>query len=79
LYALTLMARLVTLVKMSVWPSGGALATACIAMIVAAPGRFSTITGCPSGGERPAAIARASRSPGPPGAKGEMIFTALAG
>jgi hypothetical protein len=38
----------VQIVKSSVYPSAGALATASHAMIEPAPGRFSTTNGCPS-------------------------------
>src|SRR5437870_11589946 len=53
----------------SVYPSGGALATAAAPIDPAAPGRLSTTTGCPSSSPRAGASVRAMMSVAPPGAK----------
>src|SRR5690349_17466291 len=59
----------------SVYPSGAAFATASAAMLPPAPGRFSTMTGCPSDFASGSASARATTSGWPPGAKGTTILT----
>jgi hypothetical protein len=48
-------------------------------MVPAAPGLFSTTTGCPSASCSAGATMRAVTSTFPPGAKGTMILTGLAG
>src|SRR2546422_314677 len=63
----------------SVYPSGACLATYSVAMLPPAPGRFSTMTGCPSTGCRRSAIRRASRSFEPPGGSDTMMRTGRAG
>jgi hypothetical protein len=50
-----------------VLPSGGALTTAWIEMLVLAPGLFSMTTGWPSRSASHAAMMRATMSPLPPG------------
>src|SRR3989441_8567850 len=66
-------------VSSTVYPSGACLATYSVAMLPPAPGRFSTMTGCPSTGCRPSAIRRASRSFEPPGGRDTMMRTGRAG
>ena len=56
----------------SVYPSGAALATASLAALPATPGRFSTITGCPSESARRPPTSRAKTSSWLPGAKGTI-------
>src|ERR1700704_1110806 len=61
-------------------PSGGALATAAVATMVPAPGRFSTTTDLPpQRTERRSARMSATTSVGPPAANGTRILTGLAG
>src|SRR5882672_9798759 len=63
----------------SVWPSPCARAASSYPITAPAPGRFSTITGCP----RPFAICSPSRrlvtSAAPPGGKGTMMRTGFEG
>src|SRR5690242_18309160 len=63
----------------SVYPSGADFATASAAMLPPAPARFSTTTGAPSARPRGPAMARATTSGWPPGAKGTTSFTGWAG
>src|ERR1044072_9496209 len=58
---------------MSVLPSGAALATKAVPMVLPAPGRFSTITLRPSCAPSSALIARARMSCTPPAANGTTI------
>jgi hypothetical protein len=53
--------------RMTVWPSGAALATICVPMIVPAPGLLSTTTGCAQASESLSASVRAIGSTAPPG------------
>jgi hypothetical protein len=62
-----------------VWPSGGALATSCMAVTPAPPGLFSTYTLWPSCLVSSAATERATISLVPPGANGTTKRTGLAG
>ncbi len=64
-------------ITMIVAPSGAALFTASAAMRPAAPGRFSTITGCPIVSLSLSATTRAMRSAVPPGANPTRIRTGL--
>src|SRR4051812_38095163 len=59
----------------NVYPSGDALTTACTAMLVPAPGRFSMIIGWPSRSDSHWPINRVMRSADPPGAKPTMMRT----
>ena len=43
---------LVVTATSSVWPSAGARATVSVARLLAAPGRFSTMNGCPRRSDR---------------------------
>ena len=52
-----------------VWPSGAARATSCAAIMVLAPGLFSTSTGTPSASASLGATTRAWMSVVPPAAK----------
>src|SRR5215470_1386604 len=57
-------------------PSGGAFATAAVATMVPAPGRFSITTDWPfQRAERRSARMRATTSVGPPAANGTTSFT----
>ena len=59
-----------------VWPSAGAFATAAVATIVPAPGRFSITTDWPpQRADRRSARMRATTSVGPPAANGTTSFT----
>src|SRR5882672_9248558 len=61
-------------------PSAGALATAAVARMVPAPGRFSTTTDLPpQRADRSSARMRATTSVGPPAANGTRILVAPAG
>jgi hypothetical protein len=53
--------------SISVWPSGALSISWRLAMLVPAPGLFSTITGCPSAADSGCATARAMMSTAPPG------------
>ena len=55
------------------------VATVAAPVLPPAPGRFSTITGCPSVFCRSSEIARANTSARPPAGNGATIFTTLAG
>ena len=57
-----------------VWPSGSALATYSVPMMVPAPGRFSTMTVPPSCLAISCASVREMMSVPPPGAKGTTIL-----
>src|SRR5438094_2316919 len=59
----------------SVWPSGALFATKSAPMLPPAPGLFSTTTGWPSACCSLAAMRRAERSTGPPGAYGTTRWT----
>ncbi len=61
------------------YPSGAALATAFAAMMVPAPGRFSTTKDLPSRCSSFWASMRAMMSVLPPGVKGTTMVTARAG
>src|SRR5687768_13531888 len=63
----------------NVWPSAGARTTSLAPMLPAAPARFSTTTGWPSGACSRSAIRRAKMSVEPPGAKGTTRRTGLFG
>ena len=63
----------------SVYPSGGDLATSVVPIRPPAPGRFSTITGCPRTCVSPGAMARAVMSMFPPGANGTTMRIGLDG
>ncbi len=65
--------------KSSVVPSAAERATASVAMIAFAPGRFSTITGWPSATLMSCAMTRAMTSVGPPAANPTRTFTGLDG
>jgi hypothetical protein len=69
---------MLTLPNSSVFPSF-ACAAALVPTIPPAPPRFSTTTGWPSCAENRSASRRASRSAGPPAAKGTMIRTGRVG
>jgi hypothetical protein len=66
-------------VKKRVWPSGAALATISAAIVVPAPGRFSTITCWPRLFVISAAVVRANVSVAPPGANGTSMRIGLFG
>src|SRR5262245_28517019 len=53
----------------NVYPSGGELTTACTAMLVEAPGRFSMTTGCPRRLVSHGSMMRATVSAPPPAGK----------
>src|SRR5688572_16116853 len=63
----------------NVWPSAGARTTSLAPMLPAAPARFSTTTGWPSGACSRSAIRRAKMSVEPPGANGTTRRTGLFG
>lgn len=64
--------------KKMVWPSCGALATLLAPMVPPAPATFSTTTAlAPSGLRKASAKSRATRSVGPPAAKGTTMVTGL--
>src|SRR4051812_34777255 len=63
----------------SVCPSASARATTSAPTFPPAPGRFSTITGCPSERCNRSPTALASTSASPPGANGATIFTGFDG
>ena len=63
----------------SVYPSGGAFASAVVPMIVLAPARFSTTTGLPPVLVQFCAIVRPSTSTEPPGGKGTMMVIGWSG
>jgi hypothetical protein len=63
----------------SVYPSAGERATASVAMVLPAPGRFSTMTACPRSSPIRSPTARVTRSGVLPGGKPTTIFTGLAG
>src|SRR3954469_12331259 len=63
----------------SVCPSASERATTSAPTFPPAPGRFSTITGCPSARCSRSPTALASTSASPPGANGATIFTAFDG
>ena len=58
----TSMSALLMSARKSVWPSGGAFAASRAAIRPFAPGRFSTMTGCPNASESFVAIWRARMS-----------------
>src|SRR5579885_649334 len=62
---------------MTVWPSGSALMSCSVAILVEAPGTFSTMTGTPRSLEGGCWMARAERSFAPPAANGTMILMGL--
>src|SRR5229473_2063910 len=62
-----------------VYPSGAALATASVPIIVPAPGLFSTMTGCFHLSESACAITRAATSFEAPAVAGTMKWTGLLG
>ena len=66
-------------VSINTWPSAGLSISARIAMLVPAPGRFSTITGWPSRVPICWPTARAMMSTAPPGAKPTIRRMGLAG
>src|SRR5262249_4480550 len=63
----------------SVWPSGCARASAEVATMVLAPGRFSTMTGLPQRAESWSARMRMMTSAGPPGGNGTIPLTGPVG
>src|SRR5437773_243307 len=63
----------------SVWPSGGALTSCSVAMMVPPPPRLSTTTDWPKDSVRCWASMRASRSAVPPGVNGTISRTLLVG
>ena len=68
-----------TIENNSVWPSAGARMTASVAMLVAAPGRFSTMTCWPSRSDSHCATRRAPISAGPPAGKPTIKCTGRVG
>src|ERR1035437_30461 len=56
-----------------VWPSGTAWASAPIPIVLLAPERFSTSTGCPRPCDMPSAMNLTSTSAFPPGGNGTMM------
>jgi hypothetical protein len=66
-------------VKSSVCPSGALFATMSLAMLVVAPGRFSTTNGWPRYSESRGASTRAMMSVPPPGGKPTTTRTARLG
>ena len=62
-----------------VFSSGAAAATNCMPMAVAAPGLFSTTTGCPVRRVMFAAISRPAMSAGPAGVNGTIMRMGLVG
>jgi hypothetical protein len=69
----------VGLTMSSVWPSGAAFTTASVAILVPAPGRFSTTNCWPSRSESHCPMIRATMSVAPPAAKPTMMRTGRAG
>src|SRR5882672_4778940 len=63
----------------SVYPSAGDLATASWPIVVAAPGRFSTMTGCPSWVASACVTIRVAMSGAPAGAEGTITRIGLDG
>src|SRR4051812_18353639 len=63
----------------SMGASGGALATASVAVMPLAPGRLSTMTGWPNAFSRLGWIRRATVSLSPPGANGTTMRTGWSG
>src|ERR1051325_7690248 len=61
--------------RRSVWPSGAARTTASVPIFPLAPGRFSTMKGCPNRSDNHWPITRATMSDTPPAAKPTMIRT----
>jgi hypothetical protein len=61
------------------WPSGAEPATKAAAIVVPAPGLFSTSTGCFHSSLVFSATILAAASADPPGGNGTMIFTGRAG
>ena len=59
----------------SVWPSAGARTTASVAILPAAPGRFSTMNGWPSRSDSHCPIKRARMSFALPAAKPTTMRT----
>jgi hypothetical protein len=66
-------------ISSSVWPSGGARTTASVAVLLDAPGRFSTTKGWPSRSVNHSLISRARMSFGPPATKPTTKRTGRAG
>ena len=66
-------------VTRSVWPSGGALATAAVPMVLPAPGRLLTITVCDQLSVNRCAISREILSVVPPATKGTTSSICLVG
>jgi hypothetical protein len=62
-----------------VWPSGAAFTTASVAILVPAPGRFSTTNCWPRRCDSHCAISRATISVEPPAAKPTMTRTGCVG
>src|SRR3954471_18254407 len=75
----SLIVRMPAELMSSVCPSASARATASAPTFPPAPGRFSTITDCPSARCSRSPTALASTSARPPGANGATIFTGLDG
>src|SRR5256885_10818308 len=61
------------------WPSAGALSTRSTPMLPLAPGRLSTMKGCPCSRASSSAARRASRSTAPPGGLVAMTRTGRSG
>ena len=57
----------------SMWPSGGAVATACVPITPVAPALLSMTTGLPHSSVILSPVRRATRSIAPPGEAGTMI------
>ena len=73
------MTEMLTSAESRVYPSGLLTAADCMPTAPAAPGLFTTATGCLRDFSRPAATGRAVRSATPPGGKGTMIWMGLEG
>ena len=68
-----------SVVTRRVWPSGGALATAAVPIVLPPPGRLETITGCPQLSLSRCAIKRAMLSVVPPATNGTINSICLLG
>lgn len=72
-------ARTVLVPSSNVWPSGVALATSVPAMVVDAPGRFSTMKGCLKTSASFSPMRRLMMSVPPPAVEPLMMRTGLVG
>src|SRR5262245_25797204 len=78
-YRCGLIENVASVVNNTVWPSAPDLATASVATMVFAPGRFSTNTGCPHVGVSFSASCRPRTSIPPPGGYATTMRTGLLG